>query len=433
MNDRKILMIINEFPPVAESGVQRPLKFLKYLNRLGWHTWVITPKVLPKKVLDATLCGEIPPNAMIYRTPSLGLRGTAVYSLEDWRDHISRSVSLPKRLFWLLLKVLNDATLPYDKQIGWVPFAYRQAVQLIRRYDIRSVYITAYPFSSFVIGLWLKRRFGDKILWVADYRDAWQFEPIIEKKVLPFRRRLIVRMDAEVLSTADRIVFTTDYIRRRYLQAYPSLAQKSSVITNGYDEDDFTGIQPRAFDRFTFLYMGKIYANNRNPLPLLRVLKQFGDYDFQYIHIGTIGSEIHNQIRRECGGIYDFQGYKTHAEALSHALGADVNVIIINDDEESTGVFSGKLFELLRAGKPILALGPQQSIIRDMLEQTHTGIYVWLEDTKSLAQALQLLLNKEFVPNPDLSVIQTYSRQKTAEALSRLLTGNRSGEGNSQA
>ena len=206
----KILMIVNEFPPVGESGVQRPLKFLKYLSKAGCETFVITPKRLPKNVTDRSLEKDVPPDAKIFHTGSWGLQGGATESLGDFRSKLSRGGSGLRSLLWFLLKLVNDILFPIDKQIGWVPFAWFKAVLLIRKHRIRNVYITAYPFSAFFVGVLLKLTFGKSIFWLADYRDAWQFEPKFEEKTLWFRQRIIIKCDNLFLKLADYVVFPTD-------------------------------------------------------------------------------------------------------------------------------------------------------------------------------------------------------------------------------
>jgi len=424
MPDQRILMIINEFPPVGESGVQRPLKFLKYMVSNGWDVSVITPKRLPKTVLDATLVKEIPSHAKIYRTGSWAFRGKSMTSLENFRTGMARGKTGCARIKWIILKFVNDLLFPIDKQLGWVPFAWLKAVALIKKHGLRNIYITAYPFSAFLVGVLLKLSFGNKIFWVADYRDAWQFEPKFREKTLKFRQRFIIHFDNLYLHTADYIVFPTDYIRNKYIGSYHWVAQKSSVITNGYDEADFHGIKPHKFDKLTFLYMGKVYPQERNLISLLKEMKSVVDKDFQYIHIGTIGKEILQDIQEAGYDFYKFKGYKDHHTALSFACGSDINVILIEDDLESEGVYTGKLFELLRAGKPIIAFGPKKCIIKDVLEQLQAGIYAPISSPEGIRTAIQkalLMVEKGFKPNDN---IYCYSREHTATLLSQIYMQN---------
>ncbi|MDZ4182487.1 MAG: glycosyltransferase, partial [Candidatus Cloacimonadaceae bacterium] len=355
----KLLMIINEFPPVGESGVQRPLKHLKYLSRAGWKCFVVTPGNPPKAVFDYSLLDEIPRSASIHRTFSFGFGGRGVNAVAGIKHGTLSKASLARKALWKglwkALNLFNSLLFPIDKQIGWVPFAYRKALSLIRSHGIRNVYITAFPFSAFLVGIMLKRKLGNKITWVADYRDAWQFEPLLKENILPFRYRKIERKDRQVLELCDRVVFPTEHIHKLYLQKYPWLSDKSVTITNGYDEEDFTGLIPRKYDKFTVFFMGKVYNPKRsNPLPFIEAIAQSHFGDLSIVHAGSVSQDVKPLLEQH--PIYRFEGYKSHRAALECALGADVNLIVLNDDAASEGVYTGKLFELLRIGKPILAL-----------------------------------------------------------------------------
>ncbi|MFO7660724.1 MAG: hypothetical protein R6V77_07410, partial [Candidatus Cloacimonadaceae bacterium] len=151
--NNKILMIVNSFPPSGESGVQRPVKFLKYFARDGWDTFVITPrKPVMLKNMDASLEQEIPDSTKVFKTGSLGIRED---KLTEVRFELEEAKSLWKTLTWKVVKLLNDIIFPFDKQIGWVPFAFIKAIRVIRKYRIRNIYITASPFSAFICGIML--------------------------------------------------------------------------------------------------------------------------------------------------------------------------------------------------------------------------------------------------------------------------------------
>ncbi len=420
--NNKLLMLVNEFPPSAESGVQRPVKFLKYLVRNGWEVYVVTPAKAVKQVIsDPSLEQDIPSAAKIFRTRSWGISEEKLPGLKPKIDKQGLGDGVRK-----LIKLVNDLIFPFDKQIGWVPFAVWTAVRLIRKHGISNLYITAFPFSAFRVGITLKRLFGKKLFWVADYRDAWQFAPILQKQVLPFRFRRICKTDEKVLRTADHIVFTSPFVLDRYRSKYPWLADKSDSITNGYDEDDFTGLQPQSFNKFTLVYMGKIYPAKGSPLPLLRALNKALDLDLQFLHLGTVGKSVLEQINLEGLKIYNYLGYKSHPEALSYSAGADINVIIVNNDPDSQGVIPGKLFELIRIGKPILAVGPRASVVEKIVTETQAGTYVCSDDEQQIAQSLKQLMGG-FQSRIDISQIEQYSRQACTQRLERIFTDRRPG------
>jgi len=418
--DKRILMLINEFPPIGESGVQRPLKFVKYLVKEGWQPYVVTPALYPKSVLDFSLLDEVPASVKVYKTLSLGIPAKGVDKIADIRYKIEHKTMSIKGLLWRLIKIVNDFVLPLDKQMGWIPFAFIKAVQLIQVHGLKNVYITGYPFSAFVVGILLKKIYGAKITLVSDYRDAWQFEPLFEQNVLPFRQKIIRKWDDRTLKYSDHIVFVTDFIRDRYCSHHAWLAKKASVITNGYDEDDFVNITPYRFDTPTLLYMGKIYSFKPSPLKLLQAISDMPQLGLQCVHIGTLPDNVKEQIENNGYDFYHFWGYKSHKEALNYASGTQINLLLINDDPESEGVLTGKVFELIRLKRPILALGPIKGVVKDLIENYRLGQYAHISDVAAIKSAIENLLQFTQSNELDTNMIQIFSRQSLTRQLIKL-------------
>ncbi len=421
MNNKKILMLINEFPPTGESGVQRPLKFVKYLVRAGYEVFVITPRKPTKTVLDYSMEKEIPNEAKIIKTASWGLPGKGTTSVQQLRYSMSGKPSKIKQILWKILKHLNDVIFPIDKQIGWVPFAYSAAKKTIRRNNIKNVYITGFPFSAFIVGIWLKSSFKERIFWLADYRDAWQFEPKFEEQINRFRQKVIRRVESKVIAHADYFSFATQFITLKYRNAFPEIASRSITITNGYDEDDFASIIPHVFPKFTVLYMGKIYAFKGSPKPLMNALKRLAleptMEEFSLTHIGTVPQEILDFVQANNIDFYEYLGYKSHDEALAYAAGADILVIIVNNDPESKGVLTGKIFELARIGKPILALGPQDSLLEKFITDNNCGEFAFCEDEDEIYKAAKRLISGTTENASKAHGIKAYSRENLTKKL----------------
>ena len=416
--DKRILMIINEFPPTGESGVQRPLKFLKYLAADGWLCHVVTPKHPPKTVLDESLCAEVPASAIIHKTPSWGFKGKAVDKVAEIRFQGSQSAL--KAFIMRFLMVLNHVIFPIDKQIGWAPFAFLYSYWLIKKHKIRNIYITAFPFSAFLVGIMLKKCFRDRIFWVADYRDAWQFEPIFEEALPPFRQNIIRHWDKNVLRFCDRAVFVTPAILKTYTDRFRWLTHKACCITNGYDEADFLDLEANPASSSSIYYMGKLYdLQRRSILPLLQVMKDL-DLQLPLMHVGTVNEDAQAAIAQGNYDFYEYHGYVSHQEALELALGARINLLLINDDKQSEDVYSGKVFELLRAQRPILALGPVRGVVKDLIEATHSGEYAHLNNPEEIETALKKLVADPDSYGCDLSAIRQYERKYLTKRLAEL-------------
>ncbi len=417
MSNNKLLMIINEFPPTGLSGVQRALKFMKYACKEGWEVHAVVPQKPVRKETDHSLMQDIPAEAIIHRVGGLGIRSRNVSRITSTRFEDTMPKNPFARVFWSVAKLLNDMIWPIDKQIGWTPFAALKAAQIIRRHRIRNLYITAYPFSSFMAGLWLKKRFGDKIFWVADYRDAWQFGPLIEQKVHGFRFKYIQKKDETFLRKCDRAVFVTDSIRESYVNKYEWLAEKAEVITNGFDDDDFQGLQPKHIPEPTLVYMGRMDRNYGDPVQLLDALSACKIPGFRFVHLGSIAAHILARIEEGNYPFYTYLGYQPHKAALEHILGAWANLIMVDDSPESEMALTGKIFELLRAGRPILSVGPKRSAMKDLLLATGAGIHVWAKDAKAIAEALGQLLNDSERVSVAPDAIQGFNRRDLTRRL----------------
>ncbi len=410
-------MILNEFPPTAQSGVQRGLKFLKYAVRQGWEAHVIAPKTPIRDTLDLTLLEDIPPEAKVYRVAGLGLKTTSENKMVSARFEETAPKQFYLRMFWALVKFVNDFLFPYDKQIGWMPFALFKAIRLINKHKIRNIYITAFPYSAFLIGIVLKTIYKDRIFWIADYRDAWQFAPMMSKYVLPFRLSIITKTDDFVLSKCDAAVFVTETILNAYRQKHPGLSSKFRCITNGFDEEDFVDLIPMNFEKQTFVYMGKLHLNYGDPTSFFTTISQVMKEDYQVIHIGSTDEVIRNNLSKNSQLNYKYLGYKPHKEALRYSAGADVNLIFLSDDSASENVYTGKLFELIRIGKPIFAIGPKKSIIQELLTTTGMGRYAWVADKNQIVSEFTQLLVDKHKPECNHADTIRFSRQELTRSL----------------
>ncbi len=157
-------------------------------------------------------------------------------------------------------------------------------------------------------GIHLKKKFGNKIFWIADYRDPWQFAIYMKKKILPFRQRYIEKMDEKVLTTCDMAVFVSDSNRNNYTQKYPWLESKSCTITNGYDEEDFKDVKPVKFSYPTLFYMGKGDFLYCNPIKLFEAIILSGIPNLHFIHMGIIDSLLLEKIKQTGFDFYSYEG-----------------------------------------------------------------------------------------------------------------------------
>lgn len=221
---KKALMIAYQFPPMGGSGVQRTIKFVKYMMDFNWEPVVFTRKISKMTLKDETLSKDIPSNVKIIRTNA--------YDLTEFPS-----------LFGLFGKAIARKILIPDGERLWQNFSKEEAVKVIKEEKIDLIYTTSYPYSDHLLGLYLKKKFPN-IPWVVDFRDEWTNNPyLLDNPYNPLRMNIERKMEKRVMEVADYLITNTPIMMKNFVDAYPFTKEKFYVIPNGYDKDDFQGLE----------------------------------------------------------------------------------------------------------------------------------------------------------------------------------------------
>jgi len=404
---RKVLFISYIYPPLGMGGVYRSAKFVKYLPDFGWEPVVLTVKLgkrhRQKHNMDLSLQEEVS-RARVHRTPSFEPR--------LWG-------SLPSRLGfsdkWLL-------RIP-DRQVGWLPFAVKAGMRIIGKEKIDAIYSTSVPYTDHLIGYLLHRK--TKLPWVADFRDPWTLHRAYTSPS-SIHGKLEDRMERAVLEHASRVVTAWDGIRDGFLGKYPDItSEKITTITNGFDPEDFQGVVPKSFPRFTILFSGAIYQPVVPISPLIAGLKRLdpGVLDqLDVLLVGRVSPHEDAFIRKSGLKALKKLPYVPHREFVSYLLGAHVLLLL---RERERRVLPGKIFEYLRAGKPVLAVIPPDSDAAQFLERTGTGTQVPPDKPEKIAEKITSLFNDwkqgTLGITPNREQVQEFSRITLTKRLAGLL------------
>lgn len=367
---KKVLIISYYFPPSGGPGVQRVLKFVKYLREFGWEPVVLTVSDADYPVRDDSLFAEIPAGVRVYR--SRILEPYRLYRMLTGRKR-DESVDIAtvgmneherKKISERLSEWLRACFFVPDARVLWLPFAIRLGRKIIREEKIDILLSSAPPYTTHLIGLKLHRCSG--LPWVADFRDSWigwvsapQWRPgasrAIEKK-----------MERAVLAEADRVLTVSNGVKEDLLSRQPELDDaRWRLLLNGFDAADFADVKLKTKpDKLTITYLGSLYGS-RNPDSLLQaveLLQESGDASVNKItfrFVGRISAPIIERIKSSpAAAMFELVPYVPHEESVSYLLASDVLLLIIDDTPASRGILTGKLFEYIGAGKPILALAP---------------------------------------------------------------------------
>lgn len=409
MKRRRALVVAYLFPPLGGAGVQRTLKFVRYLEPLGWETTVVSTKSRHYPARDPSLLEEIPSSAQVVRTPAL--------PLASWLSLVPYRLGL-KRVF----AYLNWP----DGGIGWMPFALATALRTARRDRPDVIYSTSTPQSGHIAALVVSRLTG--VPWVADFRDEWAADAFRadQPRVLA---RLSARLERGLIRHASRVVVAADYFR---LEGLAEDDPRRVVIVNGVDEADLpTGVAPDSH-RFVLAHVGTLYGI-RDPSPVLRALARLieaGTIDGERVTVRLVGSLWLEGLEPPSGVRVERTGYVGHRRAVEEMCKATALLLYVPSSSRAP---SGKLFEYLASGRPILCLTGPDNLASRLVREWNAGVVADPHDEEAIEQAL-LTLWQRWQENglPDQAgvrrkTLERYSRRKNAEQLARVLDEAASG------
>jgi glycosyltransferase involved in cell wall biosynthesis len=391
---RKVLMIAYAFPPTGGPGVQRPAKFAKYLPQFGWRPIVWTTDYVEGLPVDRSLRDELPPEVEIHQPPPIrkaltaarrALAGVASFAVPAAARRFTEAVE------WRLAARRGRNELA-DASIIWCRRSVRPLLELVDRERPDVIFSTYSPASNHRLGLELKRRFG--LPWVADFRDLW-IDDCRYREPSPARRATHAKLQREILEQADVVVAVSPRQTEVLASHLPGGRSKFVTITNGFDPDDFAdaaSLHPTRNGLFTIAYAGRLDRARARP-GLIDGLRRFGSQASAagsrvLLRIaGHAGQWLLDQLR-ESRLELKFDGYVSHRDAIGTMASADVLLLPMPCGKNGETIISGKVFEYLATGKPILVIGPQNGECERIVLSCDAGVSVPF-DADAIATALQ--------------------------------------------
>jgi glycosyltransferase involved in cell wall biosynthesis len=369
--------VVFHYPPEASSsGVLRTLKYSRYLQDHGWRVTVLTPEIDAFEIVDRALEAQIPASVRVIRTRFLNTKRHLA-----WRGMYPSLLALP------------------DRWIGWLPWAVAAGKRLIATDPVDLIYSTSPHATAHLIAMRLAGFSGKP--WVADFRDPW-FEEIPEPGDTsgPLFHRLNRWLEGRAVGRSSQIVASTTHLRDLLRTRYPQYADKIGAILNGYDEADFAALptsSPADNERMTIVHAGNINAEFRDPRPLFRALRRAaadGLLDPRRIQLRFIGggafgdsADVASEVTA-CGltGSVEFLPRVPYEQSLSELSRADL-LLLLQASADTVGLVPAKLYEYLRAQKPVLAM-VLPGATTDVLTDTGGGWAVAPEDESTLIATL---------------------------------------------
>ncbi len=401
---KRLLLISYHFPPVGGAGVQRPLKFVKYLRRYGWDVSVLMAANPSVPVFDESLCRDLPDDLVIEKARTWEPDYRLKQQLGQQQPAKSGLVSRLKGAARSTAKGLASVMLQPDPQMLWVPNALSAAKRLLARLPHDAILATAPPYSNLVLGTMLKRRTGLPL--IVDYRDEWDLSSqyLENSRKDWFSHVVQERMQRSVLRRADAIVATTQGSTARLQDRAKQAGSRAPAycIYNGFDPSDFENLvsssrqSSTAGSRFRLVYTGTLW-NLTNVQPVVEAverLQQDSPELLDHLELVFVGRKTPEQVAylnrlssTRCK--VDIRDYCDHAAALELMAGADALCLLLSGVPGAERVAPAKLFEYLALRKPILAITPEgetAGIVRRYFPRNHfqpqdvSGIANWLCD-----------------------------------------------------
>jgi len=418
--ERRVLIIAYFFPPLGGAGVQRTIKFVKYLPSLGWSPVVVTVGESDYPMRDASLLSDIPTETPVFRTDI-----DDVWARWRWLDSA--------KFFWRLAPVVRNLVCFPDPWIGWTRYAVDSALEAVEKFQPRVIYSTSSPYTSHLVAREVKKRTG--IPWVADFRDEWSENPYM--KIGRFGRWRHRRAEAKVLATADRVVAVTPGMTAQFASLAGRATHEFMTITNGYDEDDLNvaGAESERNMRFTVTYAGLFYGA-RQPDYFLKGLRLAiqGDEELadamRFVVVGNNQGNPHLDTF-EYPNVVVNRGYVSHAEAVALTGRADLLLLVIPYAGAEIN-YPGKLFEYLASGRHIFALAPPDGAAAELVRQARAGVVVAPDDVEAIKVELlryfRLWKARCEYATRDWDVVHQYSRKACTAKLERVLNAAAGGK-----
>lgn len=423
---KKLLIITYYWPPAGGPGVQRWLKFVKYLPDFNVKPIVYIPENPTYPIIDNGLQSEVSEKAIILKNKIKEPYGFASFFGKNKTKKISSGIIpnqkkqsfVEKTLLW----VRGNIFIP-DARFLWVKPSVKYLKKYIIENQIDTIVTSGPPHSLHLIGLQLKKELNVK--WFADFRDPWTTIGYHKAlKLSSSAEKKHKALEKEVLTTADTIIVTSKTTKTEF-QAITS--QPIEVITNGYDVEKVSK-QPLD-EKFSLAHIGS-FLSERNPRILWKALKELTkenpDFrrDFQLKLIGAVSQEVLDTISEFRLNDYVLNlGYVSHQEAVEHQRKSQVLLLIEINSEDTKSIIPGKLFEYMVSERPIIALGPEGSDFAEIITSTNTGVFFLYDELEQLKELLLKYYNLYKEQNLKVHAVglQQYSRKNLTEKLAKLI------------
>jgi glycosyltransferase involved in cell wall biosynthesis len=434
MKSKNVLILTYYWPPAGGPGVQRWLKFVKYMKDLGWNASILTVRDGTYPAMDKELAAEVPGGIAVYKTRSRDpfrfynmLKGKKDRSVSVALINIDKKRSLVDRL---AMYIRSNFFIP-DARKGWVPFAYREALKIIEEEQADLLVTTGPPHSTHLTGLRLKENTG--IRWLADFRDPWT--NVYYNDMLPRTartRRIDRNYENAVLGKADALTVVSPGMKDEFSDRNTNI----HVVMNGFDLADMygkvMGSGPESDGLFRLTYTGNFKPNQHVPALWEGICELLGDdagfaKDFSLRFVGNVDSSVPEYFASQgISSNLEIVDYVPHAEVTRIMSSSSLLLFVIPQARNNELIITGKLFEYLASGRPVIPVGPPGGDAAAILRETSRDEMISYSDKTGFKELL-MRYYKEWknsggeLPSLDSSMLEKYTRKSSAEKMAGIM------------
>ncbi len=398
---KKVLIITYYWPPSGGAGVQRWVKFSKYLPEFDIEPIVLTVKDGTYPLLDKSLFNDISQDLKVFK--AIAIEPYNIFASITGKS--SAQVSTPSTAFTpdgsflkkLGIWVRSNLFIP-DARIGWVPFAYRKAKRIIKELNIDTIITTGPPNSTHLIGSKLKSN-NSNLRWIMDMRDPWS--KIFFNETLPrtkFAKNRDIYLEKKALRLANQVILASESMLPVQKGIYD---REYLIINNGFDHSEFTAIEGSESNTlFVIKYIGSM-TESAIPYNFFKALQTLDNKSKERIRIeffGSINDKVIDMIKsHDLNDIVSFNGYLPHLEAKKEMQTADLLLLVIPNTINNELIITGKIFDYIGAQKPILCIGPKNGDAARLIEKYNIGLNFDYDEIEPIKAEIKNLLESDNV------------------------------------
>ena len=422
---KKVLIITYYWPPSGGAGVQRWLKFVKYLREFGWEPIVYTPENAEMPSLDNSLIKDVPEGVEVLKTPIWEPYDAYKKLVGQKKEEKINAGFLsenkkPKRTEKLAVWVRGNFFIP-DARKFWIKPSVEYLKNYLKDNPVDVIISTGPPHSMHLIAKEIKRSL--EIKWVADFRDPWTnidfYKDLMLSNAADKKHK---RLEKEVIQEADVVLSVGATMGKELTELG---AKRSEVITNGYDIEE--NVEPVVLDnKFSIAHIGTM-TKSRNPTILWEILSSLAEENEKFKNrleiklVGKVDVTVMDSIEKFNLSSYVRKiKYLPHNEVVLEQRKSHLLLLVINDTPNAKGILTGKFFEYMSSGRPTLCIGPNDGDVAEIMRETEAGSVFESKDGEALKQYILKSFegNSAFKTN---SFVEKYSRKLLTKKLVSIL------------